>query len=328
MTQVNVIGAGAWGTALGSAALRAGNNVTLWSTNTTTVNAINSKHINPCLSDIPLSQEITATSNLKEALAADALLLVVPAQVLSSVCGQMQQVGLAQKIPLILCNKGIEQGSLKLMSEVAHDYFPENPIAVLSGPNFADEVARGEPAATTLACGDKDIGTQLVELIGSRLFRPYYSQDIIGAQIGGSVKNVIAIACGIASGKGYGENTKVALVSRGIIEMTRLCIAKGGKPNTLLGLCGIGDMMLTCGTTKSRNMSFGYQLGEGAALDQLLSEGKTVEGVPTAKSVYMLAKKLRVEMPICEAVYRIIHENAAIDTTIEQLLSRPLTEEL
>ena len=328
MAQLNIIGAGAWGTALGTAAFRAGNNVKLWTIDAPSVEAINSQHTNPFLPEVPLPEALVATTDLEESVQADALLLVVPAQVLSSVCQQMKATSLAKETPLILCNKGIEQGSLKLMSEIVAEHFPENPIAVISGPNFADEVARGEPAATTLACADEKVSKKLMALMGSKLFRTYHSPDIIGAQIGGSVKNVIAIACGISQGKGFGENTKVALVSRGIVEMTRLCKAKGGKTKTLLGLCGIGDMMLTCGTTKSRNMSFGYQLGQGTDLNTVLSQGKTVEGVPTAKSIHMLAQQLGVDMPICEAVYRIIHENADIDETIEWLLSRPLTEEL
>lgn len=328
MAQINVIGAGAWGTALGTAAHRAGNDVALWTIDKASVDAINTRNENPFLPNIPLSPELTATINLDDAIKADALMMVVPAQVLSSVCNNMKEIGIAEDLPLILCNKGIEQGSLKLMSEIVAETFPKNPIAVISGPNFADEVAKGEPAATTLACNDKVVGEKLMQMLGSKLFRTYYSNDIIGAQIGGAIKNVIAIACGISQGKGFGENTKVALVSRGIIEMTRLCKAKGGKTKTLLGLCGIGDMMLTCGTTKSRNMSFGFQLGEGSNLKEVLSQGKTVEGVPSAKSVYMLAKELNVDMPICEAVYKIIHENSDIDETIDWLLSRPLAKEL
>jgi glycerol-3-phosphate dehydrogenase (NAD(P)+) len=328
MKKVSVIGAGAWGTALGFAAYRAGNEVALWTVDKSAVSAMNNTHENPFLPEIQLPEDMVATDDLARACDADVLMMVVPAQVLSSVCNQMKDVGLTPGIPLVLCNKGIEQGSLKLMGEIIAETFSDNPIAVVSGPNFADEVARGEPAATTLACADEAIGKMLMETLGSQLFRTYYSPDIIGAQIGGAIKNVIAIACGISQGKGFGENSKVAIVSRGLIEMARLCKAKGGQSETLFGLCGIGDMMLTCGSTKSRNMSFGYQLGEGVSLDDLLAQGKTVEGVPSAKSVHMLAKKLGVSMPICEAIYQIVHEKADIDNTIRLLLQRPLTDEL
>lgn len=327
MAKVSIIGAGAWGTALGLAAHRAGNDVTLWSIDREAMDVINNTHQNPYLPDIAIPEDMKATSDLNQAIESDILLMVVTAQVMGKVCEQMKKAGLAADKRIVICCKGIEQGSLRLMSEVVADVLPENPIAVVSGPNFADEVARGDPSATTLACADEALGMELLEALGSPTFRTYYSDDIIGAQLGGAVKNVLAIACGISMGKGFGENTKVAIVTRGITELSRLCVAKGGKADTLLGLCGMGDMMLTCGTPKSRNMSLGKQLGEGKSLKDIMAQGKTVEGVATAQSVSDLAKKLKVDMPICEAVKQVLHDAAPIDAVIQGLMARPLTAE-
>lgn len=324
---ISIIGAGAWGNALGFAAYRAGNKVTLWTIDAPAVESINSKHQNPFLPGIEIPSDMPATTDLAKALESEILFMVVPAQVMESVCKQMQEIGLPENKVLILCSKGIEQGSLRLMSEIIAEYFPKNPIAVVSGPNFADEVAKGNPSAATLACKDEKLGMELLEVLGSKTFRTYYSDDIIGAQIGGAVKNVLAIACGISEGLGFGENTKVALVTRGITETARLCVAKGGKRDTLLGLCGIGDMMLTCGSRKSRNMNLGYQLGQGTPLKEILAQGKTVEGYFSAESVAALAKKLNVDLPICAEVNRILHEGVSIEEAINDLLSRPLTVE-
>lgn len=326
--KLSVIGAGAWGTALGLAARRAGNEVMLWSVDEEAMQEINTFHTTPYLPNIPIPKGLEATSDLSEAVAiADAFLMVVPAQVIGKVCEQMRELLVAKDKPLIICCKGIEQNTHRLMSEVITNHLLGSPIAVISGPNFADEIAKGFPAATTLACGDEALGMSLLESIGSSTFRTYYSPDIIGAQLGGAVKNVLAIACGIAVGKGFGENTKVAIVTRGINEISRLCEAKGGKIETLLGLSGMGDMMLTCGTPKSRNMSFGKQLGEGKSIDSILAQEKTVEGYATALSVFELGQKLGVEMPICEAVKTILYDRKPVDDVIEGLLSRPLTAE-
>lgn len=327
MKKVSIIGAGAWGNALGFAAYRAGNKVTLWTIDEKAVSSMNQAHENPFLPGIDIPADMPATTDLKQALDADILLLVVPAQVLGSVLEQMQTIGLPETVPLIVCSKGVEQGSGRLMSEIVEQSFPKNPLAVISGPNFADEVAKGNPSAATLACHDTMVGMDLVKALGSQTFRTYYADDVIGAQIGGAVKNVLAIACGISEGMGYGENTRVALVTRGITETARLCVAKGGHRDTLMGLCGIGDMMLTCGSRKSRNMNLGYQLGQGTLLKEILAQGKTVEGYYSAESVAMLAEQLHVDMPICNAVNQILHHDVAIDDAIKQLLERPLTVE-
>ncbi len=327
MKKVSIIGAGAWGSALGVAAYRAGNKVTLWTIDETVVSSINNQHKTPFLPNIDTPAGMLATADLERALDADRLLLVVPAQVLSIVLKQIHNIGIPKELPFILCSKGVEQQTGRLMSEIAQEYFPNNPVAVISGPNFADEVAKGDPSAATLACHDTMLGMELMDTLGSKTFRTYYADDVIGAQIGGAVKNVLAIACGISEGLGYGENTRVALVTRGITETVRLCVAKGGRRETLLGLCGIGDMMLTCGSRKSRNMNLGYQLGKGSSLESILAQGKTVEGYYSAESVAVLSKELHGEMPICHAVNQILHGGVSIDTAIEELLQRPLTIE-
>jgi glycerol-3-phosphate dehydrogenase (NAD(P)+) len=326
LQKVCVLGAGSWGTALGVAAYNAGRDVVLWNIEEEVVTQINDRHINPLLGDIVLPDTMVATTDLSKALDVDIIMVTVPAQIVRPVMEQLKSYNVDKNIPFVICCKGIEISSLKLVSQVIAEYFP-NPVAVLSGPNFADEVAKSEPAGTTLACADAVLGEALVNALGSQRFRTYQSTDIIGAQIGGSIKNVIAIACGISSGKGFGENTKVTLVTRGLLEMGHMCVALGGRHSTLLGMCGVGDMMLTCGTQKSRNMSFGYALGQGKSVDELLKENKTVEGIATAKSVHALAQKHQLDMPITDAVYRIVHEHQDIDQTIQWLLQRPLTSE-
>lgn len=215
-----------------------------------------------------------------------------------------------------------------LMSEVVASVMPSNPIAVLSGPNFADEVARGLPAATTLACEDEAKVNELSFLCQSTIFRPYVTTDIIGAQVGGAVKNVLAIAAGITQGKHFGENAKAALITRGLAEIMRLCVAKGGRQETLMGLSGVGDIMLTCGSIKSRNMSLGFSLGQGTTLEDILSERKgVVEGVATAASVVELADSLGVDMPICQTVNDILYKHKDVDAAIRDLLHRPISKE-
>ena len=328
--KLAVLGAGAWGTALAIEAHRSGCDVTLWTRNPDVIAGIHHKRENDVyLKGIPVDPAITVTDDLARAVEnADALLLVVPAQVLREFCQQLMGL-IPTTMPLIICCKGIEQGSLMLMSEVVESILPANPIAVLSGPNFADEVAKGLPAATTLACTSEALSEELVFAFQCSTFRPYISFDTIGSQIGGAVKNVLAIACGIAEGKKFGENAKAALITRGLAEITRLCVAKGGRAETLIGLSGIGDIMLTCGSIKSRNMSLGFELGAGRRLSEILAERQAVtEGVATAESVVGLAEQLDVDMPICFAVNAILHQGADIDNTIKYLLHRPTGVEM
>ncbi len=326
--RIAVLGAGAWGTALAAALHRAGREVLLWTRRAELADAINRAHANPdYLPNVGLDKAIHAGADLAEAAERDALLLVTPAQHLRKLCE-----GLAGKLkpasPLVICAKGIEQDSLALMTEAAAEALPGQPLAVLSGPNFAKEVAAGLPAATTLAARDETLAQDLVAAIGSRSFRPYVSDDPVGAQVGGAVKNVIAIACGIVTGRQLGDNARAALITRGLAEVVRLGVALGARPETLMGLSGLGDLTLTCSAMQSRNYSLGVALGHGERIDAVLGARRSVaEGVFSAAAVAALAKRQGVEMPICAAVDQVVNAGADLDQTIAGLLNRPFTSE-
>ena len=328
LERIGIIGGGAWGTALALTARRAGRHVTLWAREAEVVAAINRDHVNPLfLSGIALDPEIRATADLAEAAAADLLLLVAPAQHLRALAGALA-AQVAADLPVLICTKGIEEGSGALMGEVVAAALPASPIAVLSGPTFAAEVARGLPTAVTLACAEKALGRRLITALGTRSFRPYLSEDVIGAEIGGAVKNVLAIACGIVLGRKLGDNARAALITRGLAEMVRLALRKGGKAETLMGLSGLGDLVLTCTSLQSRNHSLGAALGEGRPLAEILAERRSVaEGVTSAAATASLAKRLGVDMPIVGAVDSILHKGAAVDQAIAALLARPFKSE-
>lgn len=327
--RIGVVGGGAWGTALALAALRAGRESLLWAREPTVVEAIRTGRENrDYLPGIPLSDALEATGDLADLATCDAVLLVSPAQHARTVAA-----GLARHLkpgaPVVICAKGIELDSHALMSDAVASALPAGtPVAVLSGPTFAAEVARGLPTAVTLACSDAKLGTALVEALGSRTFRPYRSDDVVGAQIGGAVKNVLAIACGVVEGRRLGDNARAALITRGLAEITRLALALGGRAETLMGLSGLGDLTLTCSSLQSRNMSLGAALGEGKTLAEILAGRRSVaEGVTTAAAVVGLAAKLGVDMPICAAVDAILNRGAGLDETIQGLLSRPFKGE-
>jgi len=274
-----------------------------------------------------LPDGITATNAFADVARSQALLLVVPAQYMRATARALAP-HLAAETPAVICAKGIEQQSSALMSDIVAEILPHTPIAVLSGPTFAGEVARGLPAAVTLAIADGGIGRALVAAFGSARFRPYLSDDVVGAQIGGAVKNVLAIASGIVSGRGLGENSRAAVITRGLHEMVRLGQALGGRMETLMGLSGAGDLMLTCMSAKSRNFSVGFALGEGKTLAEALGGKPSVaEGVFSASAVSALADQRGVAMPICRAVDAVVNRGAAIERMIEELLSRPFTSE-
>ncbi len=325
MDKINVIGAGAWGTALATVAKRAGRDVTLWARETAVVDAINEQHRNTLfLPDVALNPGIVATDDLATAAIADALLLVVPAQFLRATCEALAP-HLADNTPVVICAKGIEMASGALMNEVVEAVLPGRPLAALSGPTFAIEVARELPTGVTLASDDTALGHRLSQALGTPRFRAYHSPDLVGAEIGGAVKNVLAIACGIVEGKGLGDNARATLITRGLVEMARLCAAKGGNPETLMGLSGIGDLTLTCNAMQSRNFSLGVALGQGRTLKEILGERNSVaEGVDTAGAISALADKLSVDMPICRAVQAVVHGGARIDETVATLLARPI----
>ena len=324
MQSIGVIGAGAWGTALAQALSEGGRDVTIWAREAEVVNSINDSNENTLyLPGIPLDPKLKATDSLSEAASRDILLLVTPAQyvrpTLNSIRGE-----LAEGKTVVICAKGIEIDSGLLMSEVAQDVAPEANIAILTGPTFASEIARGLPGAVTIGIKDKDIGQELQDTLGLKKFRPYVTEDIIGTQLGGAIKNVIAIACGIVHGHKMGESARAALLTRGVAEIARLGVAMGAKKETLLGMCGIGDLMLTASSMQSRNFSLGAALGEGKTMEEILSSRNAVtEGVHTAKAALDLAKKHAVDMPITEAVYKCLHEGLSVDEAIEEMLNRP-----
>lgn len=323
-----VLGAGAWGTALAQATASAGNDVHLWMRSPDAALAMAAARENSrYLPGVPLAEAIQPTASLTAAEEADAAILVVPAQHLRQ-WGTALAAHLAPGVPLLLCAKGIEAGTGALMSEVARECLPGHEVAVLSGPTFAAEVARGLPTAVTLACADQETGWRLVEMIGTRSLRPYWSHDVIGAEVGGAVKNVLAIACGITLGMKLGDNARAALVTRGLAEIGRLSRALGGERETLMGLSGLGDLTLTCNSPQSRNMSLGIALGEGKTLaDILASRVSVAEGASTAGPLAALAARLGVDMPICGGVRAILEDGASPASILEALLSRPFRAE-
>lgn len=328
MTRIGVMGGGAWGTALAQAAARAGREVTLWAREPAVVAAINERRLNPdYLPEVTLDPAIVATTDMAALGECEAILLVTPAQHTREVTTRLT-AHLSRPIPLVICAKGVERGTLAPMSEAVAAAAPGAPLAVLSGPTFAVEVARGCPTAVTLACADPDLGARLVAAIGSRSFRPYLSEDVIGAQLGGAVKNVLAIACGIAAGARLGDNARAALITRGLAEITRLALALGARAETLMGLSGLGDLTLTCTSMQSRNMSLGVALGEGRTLTEIMAGRRSVaEGVHTAEAVTRLAERLGVDMPISRAVDAVLNRGMGVRETVEELLARPFREE-
>ena len=323
--KLGIIGAGAWGTALAQVAAASGEKTLIWAREPEVVAAINDLHQNTLfLPGVALSDRIEATGSLAALDACDALLVVTPAQHMRAILAEMA-VG---SRPLILCAKGIEARTQLLMSQVAAVICPTAPIAVLSGPTFAHEVAQGLPTAITLACEDAAVGRVLAERIAQPTFRPYASSDVIGAEIGGAVKNVLAIACGVVEGAGLGQNARAALIARGFAEMTRFGLARGAQAETLAGLSGLGDLVLTCSSTSSRNFSLGKGLGEGKAAAELLADRRTVaEGAFTAPVLQQAARAAGVDMPIVDAVCALLAAEMRVSDVIATLLSRPLREE-
>jgi glycerol-3-phosphate dehydrogenase (NAD(P)+) len=328
MTGISVIGAGAWGTALAQLIASKGTPVTLYARHKTLADEINTKHTNKAyLPDIKLNRDITATDDLAQAARANILLIVTPAQALRATL-ELLKPSIRPDHILVLCAKGIEISSGKMLSDVADEILPQTPIAILSGPNFAHEIGMLKPAATTLACADAQIAQTLQNAIAAPSFRPYVTTDIIGVQIAGALKNVIAIACGMAEGLNMGESARASLVTRGMAEIVRLGLKMGAKPETFLGLSGMGDLMLTCSSVKSRNFSLGLQLGQGLAMAQIMAERKAVtEGVHTAKAAAALSKQYVVDMPVCIAVDRCVNEGLSLSIALREILSRPLGRE-
>lgn len=329
MNTFGILGAGAWGTALAVAASRAGRTVILQAHEAEVADAINTRHENSAfLPGISLPETIRATTSVTEALQSDAVLLVAPAQFLRTILSAAKS-SWRPGVPAVICAKGIELGTIKLMSDIVRETLGDAaPIAVLSGPTFAIEVAKDMPTAVTLACADEHVGQRLCQSLSSRCFRPYYSHDVIGAQLGGAIKNVLAIACGIVEGKGLGDNSRAALITRGLAEIARLGLVMGADEHTLMGLSGLGDLTLTCNAMQSRNFSLGVQLGQGRSLQEILEARNSVtEGVYTAAAVVELAQREQVDMPICQAVHAVLNLGADLNSVIHGLLERPLNVE-
>lgn len=322
---IGVIGAGAWGTALAQMLASDGSAVRLWALEPGLADTINRTRANaPYLADCELSPAIHATPELGDLAACDLVLLVTPAQHVAAILSRLD----AEPADLVLCAKGIEAGTGRLMHEVAVAAAPASAIAVLSGPTFAHEVAAGLPTAVTLACSGGEAQWQRLSAALARPhFRPYYSDDLTGAEIGGAVKNVLAIACGVVDGLDLGLNARAALIARGYAEMLRFGEARGARAETLAGLCGFGDLVLTCTSTASRNFSLGRALGQGASPEALMQDRRTVaEGAHTAPVLARLAEQDGVSMPIVEAVCRLLAGEPAREVALA-LLARPLTAE-
>ena len=329
LQSVGIVGAGAWGTALAITSRRAGRDVLIWAYEPKTLADINQNHRNEVyLPGISLDPTIEATGRLNEVANCDLLLMATPAQHVREIAGALAPY-LKEDQPLVICAKGIEQASGKLISQVVDEVAPGTQIAVLSGPSFAAEVARGLPAAVTLASAEEELGRALSYALSHPPFRCYWSDDVMGAEIGGAVKNVYAIAAGIVAGKKLGASAHAALVTRGFAEMARFGAALGARRETLAGLSGLGDLVLTCGSPQSRNMSLGIELGKGRSLEEVLGKRLTVtEGVYTASALVEMAAARGIDMPIAQAVHAVISGLATVDEAIEALLARPLRAEL
>ncbi|MGY3471889.1 glycerol-3-phosphate dehydrogenase (NAD(P)+) [Bradyrhizobium sp. LM6.11] len=306
--SVAVIGAGAWGTALATVAARAGRNVTLWARNPEHATRIASTRDNPRLPGVPIAREIIVTSDLTMAARADMLLIATPAQHLRGAVN-MLAAHLAKPVPIVACAKGIEHGTHKFMTDVIAEAAPHAQPAILSGPSFADDVARGLPTAVTLAAVEEALASSLVQALGSATFRPYHTTDVRGVEIGGAAKNVLAIAAGIVVGRKLGASALAALTTRGFSELARLGRACGARTETLSGLSGLGDLLLSCSTAQSRNFALGIALGRGEAAPA----GKLAEGAFTAPVLVELAAARHVDMPVSQAVAAILDGRLTID---------------
>jgi glycerol-3-phosphate dehydrogenase (NAD(P)+) len=326
--RISVIGAGAWGTALSILAARAGNEVALWARRPEMAASLAAQRENTeYLRGVPLDPRIAIIADFQAALATDAIVYAQPAQHFRAFC-RMAEPGWRAGAALVVAAKGVERETGALLNEIAAAELPRAPVLTLSGPSFAIEAARGLPTAVAMAGADPDLVQRLMQAFAHGSFRPYGSEDPIGVEVAGAVKNVLAIACGIVVGKGLGENARSALITRGLAEITRLALAKGGRAETLMGLAGFGDLILTCTSMTSRNTSLGYALGQGKALADVLAGRRSVaEGVSTAAAVVTLAGRIGVEMPVVEAVHRILTDQSHIDDEVRALLARPLKSE-
>jgi len=323
--RIAVLGGGAWGTALALTCARAGRSVMLWEHEPANAENIEQKRESRFLPGVHIDNAIKVTRELGEAGASDAILVVVPAQAMRSVIVSLAP-SVAKHTPLVACAKGIEHGTHKFMTEIIAECAPTAVPAILSGPSFAADAARGLPTAVTIAASDGKIALDLAHALNAGTFRPYHSTDVRGVELGGATKNVLAIAAGIVTGKGLGASASAALTTRGFAELVRFGAAYGAKPETMMGLSGLGDLILTCGTPQSRNFSCGVALGKGEKSDTA-AHGKLAEGIFTAPVLLEMAHEKNVEMPISAAVAAILSGKMSVDEAIESLLTRPLKSE-
>lgn len=322
--SVTVLGGGAWGTALAVAAHRAGNRVRLWARDPETVDALNEGRGNPrYLSGVPIVDRIEAATELGVAVGdASCVLVATPAQSLRHVLLELRG-SVAQGVPLVLCAKGIERETGKLLSEIVTEIMPGHPVAALSGPSFASDVARGLPTAVAIAARDSGLASDLAQVLSSPRFRCYSTDDLIGVEIGGALKNVFAIAAGAVVGAQLGASAQAAMVTRGFVELRRIATSFGARPETLMGLSGLGDMMLTCGSSQSRNFAYGVAIGQGASrVDFPLAEG-----VPTTSIAARIAREREIVAPIIGAVDRLLDGSLSVEEAVSSLMTRPLRSE-
>ena len=329
MQKIGVIGAGAWGTALAQCIANGGHNVIMWAREPDVVKSINQDNRNSIfLPDIDLNSNISATDSLTEVTTeCDVLLIATPAQSVRPTL-QSLKADVGEGKPFVICAKGIELETGFLMSQVVEEVVPNASFGILTGPTFASEIARGLPSAVTIAAKDKDIAQQIIDGISNRSLRTYITDDVLGAQIGGALKNVIAIACGVIEGRGMGESARAALITRGLAEMARLANAMGARKETLMGMCGVGDIVLTCSSLQSRNFSLGVALGQGKKMEEVLKDRRSVtEGVSTSRALKVMAQNHAIDMPISEAVHLCLNEGMSIEDAIEKMLDRPMRSE-
>lgn len=329
--KVAIIGAGCWGTALALAFSEGGDDVVLWTLDSCQAKELAETRLNPLFKggQLPLPSNIEVTTDMEKVVLCDLVVLVVPSSAMRSVAENLLRYQLPKTTPLLSCTKGIEKGSSLRMTEILHEVLPHNLLAVLSGPNHAEEVVRGLPGITVIGSHDHELAANIQHRLSCSWFRAYTSSDVAGMELGGAIKNVFAIAAGICEGLGLGDNATAGLVTRALAEMTRLGIRMGGKPETFTGLSGVGDLMVTCYSHHSRNNTVGRHIAEGMTVDEILSHlGSVAEGVPNAYSIYETAKRLEVRTPLIDTVYAIIYEKKKPLAALEELFQRTLRSEL
>ena len=327
LKNIGIIGAGAWGTAL-SCILNKKENITIWSYEKKTVHQINKYRTNKTfLPNIKIPNNISATNNLKDLMSCKFIFICVPSQFIKKIILKFKNFYKKDMI-FVNCSKGIECSSKLLISDIIKKILPGSEVAILSGPSFAIEVAKKKPTAVTIACKNQNNAKKLAILLNSKNFRCYYTNDVIGVQFGGIIKNILAIASGIVKSQKLGSSAKAALMTRGLSEMKRIGLAYGAKESTFYGLSGLGDLILTCNSELSRNFSTGLLIGKGKKINEIIKSKKTIsEGIINSKTIFNLSKKKRIEMPVCGSVYKILYKKNKIKNTIEKILSRDIKKE-